>query len=292
MRPADAGSEVAVLVNGLGATKYEELFCPLLRRGSPACREPGCASTRPTSASSSPPSTWPGCSLSLFWLDDELRGLHDAPASSPAYTRFGTDGTAIQTAAVVSDLEISLEGTVTAEEEGVPGAAGRKAADAIRHSLATIEAHEDELARLDAAVGDGDHGAGMVRGFTAAAAALGDAPQTARGVLQRAGRAFQDTAGGASGALVGGLLVAIGSALPSDDAASTPHAWATAIDRGLATVMRLGRQRSGRQNDDRHALSVRAGIASREHGDVRCWSGLDGGTPGGRDRHAFDHRHG
>jgi dihydroxyacetone kinase phosphoprotein-dependent L subunit len=181
-----------------------------------------------------------GCSLSLFWLDDDLRALHDAPASSPAYTRFGADGTMIRATSAIADTFVSVEDTAVAEEAGVPGAPGRKAGEAIRRALAAIEEHEDELARLDAAAGDGDHGAGMVRGFTAAVATLGNSPQTAKGVLQRAGRAFQDTAGGASGALVGGLLSAIGAALPADDASVDAGAWATAIDRALATVMSLG----------------------------------------------------
>jgi dihydroxyacetone kinase len=28
-----------------------------------------------------------GCSLSLHWLDQELRDLYDAPASTPGYSR-------------------------------------------------------------------------------------------------------------------------------------------------------------------------------------------------------------
>ncbi|CAN5902959.1 hypothetical protein BH24DEI2_BH24DEI2_08680 [soil metagenome] len=30
-----------------------------------------------------------GCSLTLFWLDDELQDLLEAPASTPAYTHPG-----------------------------------------------------------------------------------------------------------------------------------------------------------------------------------------------------------
>ncbi|HEU5431818.1 MAG TPA: dihydroxyacetone kinase subunit DhaK, partial [Thermomicrobiales bacterium] len=88
--PADAGSGVGVLVNGLGATKYEEMFvlyqavAPLLDRAGLAVHETQIGEFV-TSLDMA------GCSLSLFWLDDELKALHDATAVTPAYTRIGPD---------------------------------------------------------------------------------------------------------------------------------------------------------------------------------------------------------
>jgi hypothetical protein len=70
--PAGAGNEVAVLVNGLGGTKYEEMFvlysgvAPLLARAGLEVYEAqiGEYVTALDMA---------GCSLTLFWLDDDLR---------------------------------------------------------------------------------------------------------------------------------------------------------------------------------------------------------------------------
>ena len=110
-------------------------------------------------------------------------------------------------------------------------------------ALETIAAHEEELGRLDAAAGDGDHGATMVRGLRAAAAAADKATGSAGQVLAEAGAAFADAAGGASGALVGALLSTTGRTL-GDGPYDTP-AVVTALQAGLAMVMRLGKAQPG-----------------------------------------------
>jgi len=81
-------------------------------------------------------------------------------------------------------------------------------------TTATMAAHADELTSLDQAIGDGDHGSNMARGFQAIAAQrealgeleLGDA-------LQKAGMILVTTVGGASGPLYGSLLMGIGKGL-------------------------------------------------------------------------------
>ncbi len=106
-----------------------------------------------------------------------------------------------------------------------------------------IEGAEAELARLDGAIGDGDHGAGMVRGLRAACAAadadaLPETEQAAGAILVAAGAAFADAAGGASGALVGTGLLTAGQTLGSDPCSST--ALARALAAALATLCALG----------------------------------------------------
>ena len=92
---------------------------------------------------------------------------------------------------------------------------------ALKRALTVLESKEDELGRLDAAAGDGDHGAGMVRGLTAAVeAAVADEPGEA---LMQAGTAFADAAGGASGAIYGVLLVALGKRLAASGRADPPQ---------------------------------------------------------------------
>jgi dihydroxyacetone kinase len=117
-------------------------------------------------------------------------------------------------------------------------------------------------------------------------AALGDAPHTARGVFLTAGRAFQDTAGGASGALVGGLLVAIGSALPEHDEDVDAAAWGTAVERGLEAVMRLGESAPGDKTmiDTLHpfAQALRTAIATSGHIDAAWAAALPAADAGMR----------
>jgi dihydroxyacetone kinase-like protein len=105
---------------------------------------------------------------------------------------------------------------------------------------AAIAANADRLTRLDTAIGDGDHGANMARGFAAVTAALdGHAAESVGDVLVRTGATLVSKVGGASGPLFGSAFRAIGRALPAESA--TPAEVAAALTAGLDAVRRLGR---------------------------------------------------
>lgn len=245
--PADAGSRAAVLLNGLGATKYEELFV-LYREIAPLLHQAGIEAHEPLVGEFVTSLDMAGCSLTLCWLDDELQALHDAPCSTPAFTRYGPGGTVASLRAetttefAVAPTEAPAE---AAADTGRPGEAGQIVRGMLRAALLAMEQHEEELGRLDAAAGDGDHGAGMVRGFQAAVAAAVNGSLTARESLIRAGTAFLNTAGGASGALVGGWLTAIGQALPNDDDAIDALAVSQALRAGRDALAQLGQVQPG-----------------------------------------------
>jgi dihydroxyacetone kinase len=57
--------------------------------------------------------------------------------------------------------------------------------------------------------------------------------------------AFQNSAGGASGALVGAWLIAIGTGLPDRDEAVDAAAVALALDQALSTLQELGQAEPG-----------------------------------------------
>jgi dihydroxyacetone kinase phosphoprotein-dependent L subunit len=245
--PSGAGSDVAVLVNGLGGTKYEEMFvfyndvAALLDRS-------GLAPYNPLIGEFVTSLDMTGMSLSLFWLDDDLKSLLDATALSPAFTSIGPDiAQATESAtSAIGTAPAFTEAVTTSEEDNIPGGQfGQQARAALRQALATIEEMESELGRLDAAAGDGDHGAGMVRGLRAAVKAIDGFEGTARQTLRRGGVAFQNAAGGASGALVGAWLIAIGTGLPDQDEAVDPADLARAFDQALATLQRLGQAQPG-----------------------------------------------
>lgn len=113
----------------------------------------------------------------------------------------------------------------------------------IANMLSVIEGAEDELARLDAFAGDGDHGAGMVRGLRAAnEAAQAVESEFASQVVSAAGEAFVDTAGGASGVLFGTLIATIGENLSeSPDTENVYHA----LQAGANIVCELGKTSVG-----------------------------------------------
>src|SRR6476620_6954857 len=84
--PADGGSRVAVLLNGLGSVKYEELFV-LWDAVRPLLEAAGLDVVAPEVGELVTSLDMAGCSLTLSWLDDELETLWTSPADTPAYRK-------------------------------------------------------------------------------------------------------------------------------------------------------------------------------------------------------------
>lgn len=103
---------------------------------------------------------------------------------------------------------------------------------------------EAELGRLDAVAGDGDHGAGMVRGFRAAAEAAESGGPTPGDMLSQAGAALADAAGGASGALWGVLLGTLGASL-AGNLRPGPDDVAGGLRAALDAVKKIGKAELG-----------------------------------------------
>lgn len=92
--------------------------------------------------------------------------------------------------------------------------------------------HTDELVALDQAIGDGDHGLNMKRGFEAVLADLDKfSAMPLADSLKGVGTALVMKVGGASGPLYGSLFMALGKALPAKaDRAGLAQAFAAAVD--------------------------------------------------------------
>jgi dihydroxyacetone kinase-like protein len=105
-------------------------------------------------------------------------------------------------------------------------------------------AHEqrDALTRLDAAIGDADHGANLDRGLTAAVAALEAQPaDDPAAVLKTVATTLIKTVGGASGPLYGTFFLRAAGALDGDDG----RALATAVRAGYDGVVARGKAERG-----------------------------------------------
>src|SRR5258706_4202722 len=104
----------------------------------------------------------------------------------------------------------------------------------------SVRAERDHLVQLDAAIGDGDHGINMVRGFEAVVQALdGDGGSPPGKLLILSGRTLVSTVGGASGPLWGSALRSGGRVLadqPTFDGAQLVEVLAAA----LASIKDLG----------------------------------------------------
>jgi dihydroxyacetone kinase-like protein len=106
---------------------------------------------------------------------------------------------------------------------------------------AAVADQTDQLTQLDSAIGDGDHGVNLQRGFTAVQAALADtAPAGVGEVFTRTGATLVSKVGGASGPLYGTAFRAIGKALPPGAAAVSAADLSAALRAGLDAVRRLG----------------------------------------------------
>jgi phosphoenolpyruvate---glycerone phosphotransferase subunit DhaL len=110
----------------------------------------------------------------------------------------------------------------------------------------TIREHADELTALDQAIGDGDHGVNMRRGFDAIAAARDELAQLPLGqALHKAGMALVMKVGGASGPLYGSLLMAMGKAAP--EVPDGPQTVADMLAEGIEAVKKRGRSEAGQK---------------------------------------------
>ena len=160
-----------MILNGLGTTKYEELFVVwrtvaagccggrLHRRGSRGGR-------------AGDESGHVRLLLTVVLLDDELEQFWRAPADTPAYRREAGRQREVHRAATGGRrTTVGGRGWPSASEASV--AAAVVARRASRRCTAR-RGHEDELGRIDAVAGDGDHGRrhgqGLDRRHRAAAA--------------------------------------------------------------------------------------------------------------------------
>ncbi|MDO5719856.1 MAG: dihydroxyacetone kinase family protein [Actinomycetaceae bacterium] len=237
-KPNNPGSRVIALVNGLGATKYEELFV-LYRDIASRLREAGLEIVEGEVDEFVTSLDMAGVSLTLVWLDDEIEKFWFEPCDTPAYRK----GTMERPEADTRELAVEPE-PVTVTEKGSDES--RKVAQRITEILSSIAdlmaEKETELGKIDSVAGDGDHGVGMARGSAAAAKQarqLVDDGAGAATAMAGAGDAWSASAGGTSGALWGALLTAFGRELGDTEPvdADTVN---RAMKAALEAVMRLG----------------------------------------------------
>ncbi|MEA3250935.1 MAG: dihydroxyacetone kinase family protein [Pseudomonadota bacterium] len=236
------GARVSVLLNGLGSIKYEELFV-VYRRIDQLLTNAGLEIVEPEVGELVTSLDMAGVSLTLFWLDDELEGLWKAPADAPAY-RKGS----LEAAPPIDPSRLDIP-----DADAIPAAGETSIATArcIYRALSAtrkiIDQQAEELGRLDAIAGDGDHGIGMQRGAVAAELAAEDAVSRNAGagtLLRMAAEAWADRAGGTSGAIWGVMLNALSVTLGDDDE-PTPARYARGITKAKDDVMALGKARLG-----------------------------------------------
>jgi len=241
-RQDGADGRVVPILNGLGSLKYEELFV-VYRRIAELLGDAGLEIVDPHVGEYCTSFDMAGTSLTLFWLNDELARLWETPVDTPAYRR----------GAVAPRAQRATEDRAVDEQEAVPPAddASRECAATVRTVLetivTTIDANADELGRIDAIAGDGDHGIGMQRGAHAALAAGTAAVEAGAGAgtaLSRAADAWADRAGGTSGALWGVILNSVAARL-GDNGTPAPRDIVAGVAASASSVMAYGKAEIG-----------------------------------------------
>ncbi|MCD2184166.1 dihydroxyacetone kinase family protein [Rhizobium sp. GN54] len=240
-RPAGT-VRVGAVLNGLGSTKYEELFV-LWTAVAARLKEAGLEVVAPEAGEYVTSLDMQGCSLTLLWLDNELETYWTATCDTPVLRR----GEAIATVPA-TDVLADEDGPAqypAATEEGKRG--GACIARIFGEISALLHDAEEELGLIDARAGDGDHGQGMARGAAAALDAAKAASTVGAGtasVLAAAGDAWADRAGGTSGAIWGLLLRSWSSAL-NDETEAEGAAVVKGARLALDSVSSLGGAKVG-----------------------------------------------
>ncbi|MGW8482096.1 dihydroxyacetone kinase family protein [Microbacterium sp. NPDC055903] len=236
-----AGARVIPILNGLGSLKYEEMFV-VYRRIAQLLEDAGLVIVDPHVGEYCTSFDMAGTSLTLFWLDEELERLWETPVDAPAYRRGS-----VVAAAQADAVDFAVAEDVIAQGDDVSQEVAQTVRAALQVIVDTIDENVEELGRIDAIAGDGDHGIGMQRGSHAALAAgisAAEAGAGAQTVLARAADAWADKAGGTSGALWGVILNAVAARL-GDSGRPDASAVAAGVADGARGVQAYGKAEVG-----------------------------------------------
>ncbi|WP_102960485.1 dihydroxyacetone kinase subunit DhaL [Mangrovicella endophytica] len=236
------GSQVAVLVNGLGSTALMELYL-LHRTTKRILDERGITIHRSFVGEYATSLEMAGASVTLLKLDDELTSLLDHPCLTPALKVGATAA-----GSVTGSAQASFAGAAAAPGgQDAPSSSrrletGGDVTPAIFRQMMqsvgrTIIANKDWLSELDGVIGDGDHGITMEIGWTAVSKALDEATadETIESTCKRMAKAFLDAVGASSGPLYATAFLRAGTAV-SDRLnldAGALAAWVGAASRGI-----------------------------------------------------------
>lgn len=239
------GARVGVILNSLGSVAQEELFV-VYRKVDQLLRERGLIIIEPVVDRVITSFDMAGISLTLFWLNEELEHFWLAAADTPAFKRGNVTWSLGKVADAIDPEPVDMLQSVT-----VGSLDSQKVAAIILEALESakhaIDAQLEELGRLDAIAGDGDHGIGMQRGLTAAidaARKAGEAGAGAGTLLTLSGDAWAARAGGTSGALWGVILCSLGRQL-GDTAVPDTQTVAVGVANALREVMQRGNAKPG-----------------------------------------------
>lgn len=261
--------DVAVIVSGLGSVKYEELFL-LFGHIQALLTAAGLRVVEPEVGELVTSFEMAGVSLTLHFLGGELSGAWRSPAYAAAYRKGAVEhkNTTARRHSSVKDAPAQIpEATAPSRESAA------LIARLCERAAQVVTANADELGRIDAIAGDGDHGLGMTRGVTAAsirARELVEAGAGAQTVLRGISDAWSDNGGGTSGAIWGVIVEALASAA-TDSGAFDMRALGSGLTAANDKVQEFG----GAQPGDKTLVDALDPLAKAFDRSVREGKGFD-----------------
>ncbi|MDR6232333.1 dihydroxyacetone kinase family protein [Pseudomonas oryzihabitans] len=232
-----AGTRLALLVNGLGATPPLELAL-VARAALLDLRRRGFEVARAWTGTFLSALDMPGCSLSLLPVDEPRLALLDAPTQARAWASDGRVPLAPQRVPAPQAAAAAVSSTPGPLSERL-----RAAADAV---IATLLANEARLTELDSRAGDGDLGTSLARGAEAMRALPASAWYSPASALAATGQALRRAIGGSSGPFYACALVRAAQVLDGVER-PTLSQWAQAFDQAVQALAELGGAQPGQR---------------------------------------------
>ncbi len=247
------GSEVAVMVNGLGGTPQMELYI-LNNEVQKILEEKGIQCYKTFVGNYMTSLEMAGASVTLLKLDDELKACLDYPSEAPA---FRVEGEAAAEESAAAEV-VEAHATAAAAEEVATAAADfgdeadtpfqLSAVDYVNYINITakkIYENGDYVTSLDAATGDGDHWANINMGFENLVAASDEMrAMPICDVFKKIGMLMMSKIGGSSGILYGGAYMAAARSC-AGKASLTNRGLCAALEAMVSDMMARGKAEPG-----------------------------------------------
>ena len=253
VEPLKSGDSILFLINSLGATTMmESLIC--MRTAADYFEERGIELFDVMIGSYVTCQEMAGISFSVTRLDDELKELWSMPCQSFCYSKMqgplDAENTETNKTASTKSVRKAKRKEVKPQLELSRSESGltiEQTQEMLLLIADAIIAAEPILSQADRDLGDGDHGLGMERGFTALKKNLDPTSATfssLQELFKTAGMSLLSTMGGASGVVFGSLFLA-GDKTMYGAKYFGPRELSHLLNQSLADVMKRGGAKPG-----------------------------------------------
>jgi dihydroxyacetone kinase len=253
VEPLQAGDSILFLINSLGATTMmESLIC--MRTAADYFEALGIEIFDVMIGSYVTCQEMAGISFSVTRLDDELKELWSMPCQSFCYSKMqgplDADAEGKKHVAATKAVRVAKQRIVKEQQKLSRSESGLSIEQAQQMLLSVADAiiaAEPILSQADRDLGDGDHGLGMERGFTALKKNLDPATAsftTMQELFKTAGMSLLSTMGGASGVVFGSLFLAGDKTMYGAECFGS-HELSHLLNQSLADVMKRGGAKPG-----------------------------------------------